>query len=53
VGSRLGTALTNITRLSDQTRHLAVLVNDLHILAQAEAKQLPLIKSKIDVAALV
>jgi signal transduction histidine kinase len=42
-----------IARLSDQTRHLAVLVNDLHILAQAEAKQLPLVKSKIDVAALV
>lgn len=42
-----------ITRLKDQTHHLAVLVNDLHILAQAEAKQLPLHKAEIDVAALV
>jgi signal transduction histidine kinase len=42
-----------IARLTDQTRHLTVLVNDLHILAQAEAKQLPLNRAKIDVAALV
>lgn len=42
-----------IARLTDQTRHLTVLVNDLHILAQAEAKQLPLNKTETDIADLV
>jgi signal transduction histidine kinase len=42
-----------IARLSDQTHHLTVLVNDLHILAQAEAHQLPLYKKVTDIAALV
>jgi signal transduction histidine kinase len=42
-----------IARLSDQTHHLAVLVNDLHILAQAEAHQLPLLKQITDIGALV
>ena len=42
-----------IARLSGQTHHLTVLVNDLHILAQAEAHQLPLHKQITDLAALV
>ena len=42
-----------IARLSDQTHHLTVLVNDLHILAQAEAHKLPLRKQMTDLAALV
>jgi two-component system sensor histidine kinase BaeS len=42
-----------IARLSDQTHHLAVLVNDLHILAQAEAQKLPLLKKITNIAALV
>ena len=29
-------------RLSDQAQHLTQLINDLHLLAQAEAQQLPL-----------
>ncbi|MCA9990071.1 MAG: HAMP domain-containing protein [Anaerolineales bacterium] len=42
-----------IARLSDQTRHLTALVNDLHELAQAEARQLPLHREPANVAALV
>ena len=42
-----------ISRLLDQTRHLTILVNDLQILAQAEANQLPLQKSDTDIAALI
>ena len=42
-----------IERLVSQTKQLSVLVNDLHILAQAEAQQLPLFKQKTDIANLV
>lgn len=42
-----------IVRLSDQTHHLTTLVDDLYILAQAEAHQLPLYQQKTDVAQLV
>ena len=42
-----------IARLCDQTHHLTVLVNDLHILAQAEAHQLPLQKQITDIGAFV
>ncbi|MCP4418529.1 MAG: HAMP domain-containing protein [Chloroflexi bacterium] len=42
-----------IARLADQTRHLSVLVNDLHLLAQAESQQLPLHRHKLDLGALV
>ena len=42
-----------IMRLVDQTQHLSVLVNDLHVLAQAEAQQLPLFKQETDIATLV
>ncbi len=38
-----------ITRLYEQSRHLSRLVNDLHELAQAEAKQLPLTLQETDV----
>lgn len=42
-----------LERLVEQTQQLAVLVNDLHVLAQAEARQLPLQKRPTDVAELV
>jgi signal transduction histidine kinase len=42
-----------IGRLLEQTHHLTKLVSDLHELAQAEARQLPLHKQVVDVAALV
>jgi len=42
-----------IARLSDQTRLLTTLVDDLHDLAQAEAQQLPLSIVKTDIAFLV
>jgi signal transduction histidine kinase len=42
-----------VARLVDQTQHLSVLVNDLHVLAQAEARQLPLFKQETDIATLV
>lgn len=42
-----------IQRLVEQTRHLAVLVNDLDTLAQAEARQLPLHKQPTAIADLV
>jgi len=42
-----------IVRLVDQTRHLTILVNDLHVLAQADAHQLPLRQKMTDIAALV
>ena len=38
-----------VARLYDQTRHLISLVNDLHELAQAEARQLPLLLQKTNV----
>lgn len=42
-----------IARLYDQTRHLTRMVDDLHLLAQAEAHQLPLNMSKIALVPLV
>jgi signal transduction histidine kinase len=42
-----------ISRLLEQARHLARLTDDLHLLAQAEARQLPLQRAEVDVAALV
>jgi signal transduction histidine kinase len=42
-----------IARLFDQTRHLSTLVNDLHELSLAEARQLPLHKQQTDIAQLV
>ena len=42
-----------IGKLAVQTSHLAILVNDLHILALAEADQLPLYKQETDIANLV
>lgn len=44
---------TEITRLYDQTRHLHRLVDDLRLLAQAEARQLPLQRSTIDLGLLL
>ncbi len=42
-----------VARLYDQTRHLISLVNDLHELAQAEARQLPLLLQTTDVSKVV
>lgn len=42
-----------IGRLLDQTRHLTTLVNDLHELAQADARQLPMNKQQVDIAELL
>lgn len=42
-----------VARLYDQTRHLSRLVQDLHDLAQAEARQLPLNSAHLDAVALV
>ena len=42
-----------IARLSDQTRHLTTIVDDLHVLAQAEAHQMPLDRQPADIAILV
>jgi signal transduction histidine kinase len=42
-----------IERLISQTRHLSIMVNDLHVLAQAEASRLPLVLSDVDIAVLV
>lgn len=42
-----------IKRLITQTRHLTVMVNDLHVLAQAEARQLPLHNQEVDIAGLI
>jgi signal transduction histidine kinase len=42
-----------IARLVDQTHHLTAMVKDLHELAQAEARQLPLDKQPTDMADLV
>ncbi|MCX6046644.1 MAG: HAMP domain-containing sensor histidine kinase [Chloroflexi bacterium] len=42
-----------VARLYDQTRHLISLVNDLHELAQAEARQLPLLMQMADVSKIV
>ncbi len=44
---------TEIARLYDQTRHLHRLVNDLRLLAQAEARQLPLHRSPSDLVVLL
>jgi signal transduction histidine kinase len=44
---------SEVARLYDQTRHLIGLVNDLHELAQAEARQLPLYRQRINVNELV
>lgn len=43
---------TEIARLYEQTRFLSRLVNDLHELAQAEAKQLPLNRQETDLTQL-
>lgn len=40
---------TEVARLYDQTRHLSRLVDDLHILAEAEARELPLNLLGLDV----
>ena len=40
-------------RLLNQTKHLNTLVNDLHELAQAEARQLPLLREPVPLAELV
>ncbi len=42
-----------IARLTDQTRHLATLVDDLHELAQAEANQLKLDRRPTDIVSLI
>ncbi len=42
-----------IVDLFDQTNHLTILVNDLHVLAQAEARQLPLSRQRVDIADLI
>ena len=42
-----------VARLYDQTRHLHRMVNDLHELAQAEARQLPLERQPTDLSELV
>lgn len=42
-----------IARLYDQTRHLTRLVDDLQELAQAEARQLPMVMGTVNVAELV
>jgi two-component system sensor histidine kinase BaeS len=39
-----------IAMLYDQTRHLTRLVEDLHLVSQAEARQLPLAKERCDLA---
>ncbi|MCB0163580.1 MAG: HAMP domain-containing protein [Anaerolineae bacterium] len=44
---------SEMARLYEQTRLLSRLVNDLHELAQAEAKQLPLNRDETDIARLV
>lgn len=46
-------SLEEVARLADQTRHLTRLVDDLHELAQAEARRLPLDKQETDIAAVV
>jgi signal transduction histidine kinase len=43
---------SEVARLYDQTRHLIALVNDLHELAQAEARRLPLHQTPVDLAEL-
>ena len=42
-----------IARLVDQTQHLSRMIHDLHELAQAEARQLPLYRQKTDMAQLI
>ena len=42
-----------IARLYDQTRHLHRLVDDLRLLAQAEARQLPLQRNSVDLSVLL
>jgi two-component system sensor histidine kinase BaeS len=45
--------MEEIALMYDQTQHLAVLVDDLHALARAEAHELPLYRQPTDVGALV
>jgi two-component system sensor histidine kinase BaeS len=45
--------MEEIGRLSDQAHHLTSLINDLYLLAQAEAQQLPLIRQSADLVALL
>jgi signal transduction histidine kinase len=45
--------MTEIARLYDQTRHLSRLVDDLRELAQAEANQLPLHVTTVDLTTLI
>jgi signal transduction histidine kinase len=42
-----------IDRLLNQTHHLTVMVDDLYVLAQAEARRLPLQTQEVDIAELV
>lgn len=42
-----------INCLIAQTRHLTIMVNDLHVLSQAEARQLPLHSQAVNIAGLV
>ena len=44
---------SEVARLYDQTRHLSGLVNDLHELAQAEARRLPLAVERVDLSDVV
>jgi signal transduction histidine kinase len=44
---------TEIAQLYEQTRYLSHLVDDLHLLAQAEARQLPLHRQETDLTQLV
>jgi len=45
--------MQEIQRLSAQAQHLSKLINDLYLLAQAEAQQLPLNRQSADLAALL
>lgn len=45
--------MQEIERLSDQAHHLTTLINDLYLLAQAEAQQLSLNRQSADLAALL
>jgi signal transduction histidine kinase len=46
-------SMQEIERLSAQAQHLTTLVNDLYLLAQAEAQQLPLHRQSADLVALL
>ena len=45
--------MQEIERLSTQARHLTTLINDLYLLAQAEAQQLPLNRQSTDLGTLI